>query len=74
LAHAGRLVAIGLVYFLAGRIGLQHFAVVHVSASLIWAPAGIGTAAFLLYGGRVWPAIFVGAFLVNLTTTGSVLT
>ena len=74
MAHAARLVAIGLVYFLAGRIGLQHFAVVHVSASLIWAPAGIGTAAFLLYGGRVWPAIFAGAFLVNVTTAGSLLT
>jgi len=30
--------------------------------------------AFLILGYRVWPAIFLGAFLANLTTAGSVLT
>ena len=31
-------------------------------------------AAFLLLGYRVWPGIFLGAFLANLTTAGSVAT
>jgi hypothetical protein len=29
--------------------------------------------AFLLLGHRVWPAILLGAFVVNITTAGSVL-
>ena len=47
---------------------------VNPSATLVWAPAGIALAAMLLLGKRMWPAILVGAFLVNLTTPGSVVT
>jgi len=46
----------------------------HASASPVWPSAGIALAAMLLFGYRVWPAIFVGAFLVNLTTAGNVAT
>src|SRR5204863_7914767 len=42
--------------------------------SPVWPPAGLAIAAFLLWGHRLWPGIFVGAFLVNLTTQGSVAT
>src|SRR5205807_1116248 len=34
----------------------------------------IALAALLLFGFRVWLAIFVGAFLVNLTTAGDIFT
>lgn len=37
-------------------------------------PAGIALAAVLLFGYRVWPGIFLGAFLANVTTAGSVAT
>ena len=74
MARLGLLVAIGIAYFLAGKIGLQYFAVVHASASPVWPPAGIALTAFLLFGPRVWPAIFLAAFLVNLTTAGSLWT
>jgi PAS domain S-box-containing protein len=40
----------------------------------VWPPTGIALAAFLLLGYRVWPAILLAAFLVNLTTAGSVAT
>jgi diguanylate cyclase (GGDEF)-like protein len=36
----------------------------------VWPPTGIALAAFLVLGNRVWPAIYAGAFLVNLTTAG----
>src|SRR5437764_2438454 len=62
-----------LVYFIAGKIGL-HLASLHASASPVWPPAGIALAAILLIGYRAWPAIFVGAFLVNLTTAGDAAT
>jgi signal transduction histidine kinase/CheY-like chemotaxis protein len=60
-----------ILYFAAGKLGL-HFAFVHSSATAVWPPTGIAIAAVLLFGYRVAPAIFVGAFLVNITTTGSV--
>ena len=62
-----------LIYFAAGKFGLQ-LAFVHASASPVWPPAGIALAALLLVGYRTWPAIFAGAFLVNLTTAGNVAT
>jgi signal transduction histidine kinase len=59
------------VYVLAGKIGLQ-LAIFHPSATPVWPPTGISLAAFLLLGYWVWPAIFVGAFVVNVTTAGSI--
>src|SRR3989475_2388720 len=62
-----------LVYFIAGKFGLM-LASLHASASPVWPPAGIALAALLVLGYRAWPAIFVGAFLVNVTTVGNVAT
>jgi len=62
-----------IIYFIAGKLGLK-LAFLHVSASPVWPPAGIGLAAMLLFGYRTWPAIFIGAFLVNATTAGNVTT
>src|SRR5947207_3360038 len=68
--------AIGIltaVYFIAGKLGLM-LASLHASASPVWPAAGIALGALLVLGYRVWPASFVGAFLVNLTTAGNVAT
>ena len=65
------LAALAIAYFLAGKLGL-HFAFVHASASAVWPPTGIALAALLLLGRRAWPAVFAGAFLVNLTTSDSI--
>jgi signal transduction histidine kinase len=62
-----------VVYFIAGKLGLM-LASLHASASPVWPPAGIALAALLLFGYRGWPAIFIGAFLVNVTTAGNVAT
>jgi signal transduction histidine kinase len=62
-----------VVYFIVGKLGLM-LASLHASASPVWPPAGIALAALLLLGYRVWPAIFIGAFLVNVTTAGSIAT
>ena len=63
------LAALAAVYFAAGKIGLQ-LAILHPSASPVWPPTGIAIAAVVVLGGSVWPAIAVGAFAVNLTTSG----
>ena len=74
--HAVRRVDGGLVgpavllaaYLVAGRLGLS-LAFVHANVTAIGAPAGIALAGLLIFGTRVWPAIFAGAFLVNVTTS-----
>ena len=71
-----KLLVIGLltlVYFIAGKFGLM-LASLHPSASPVWPPAGIALAALIVLGYRAWPAIFVGAFLVNIATEGNVAT
>ena len=76
LRSSSRLPLIGvfaIIYVIAGKIGL-NLASLHASASPVWPPAGIALAAILLLGYRAWPAIFVGAFLVNLTTAGDIAT
>ena len=62
-----------LIYYTAGKFGLM-LAIVHPSASPVWPPTGIALAALLLLGFRVWPVILVGAFLVNVTTAGTLAT
>ena len=62
-----------VLYLIAGKLSLK-LAFLHASASPVWPPAGIALAALLVLGYRVWPAIFIGAFLVNLTTAGNVPT
>jgi signal transduction histidine kinase len=62
-----------LIYFVAGYLSLK-LAFVNPSASPVWPPAGIALAALIVFGYRMWPAIFVGAFFVNLATTGNFFT
>jgi len=65
------IVVLAGVYFIAGKLGLA-LAFLHPSATAVWPGSGIALAAFLVLGYRVWPGIFLGAFLVNITTAGSV--
>jgi diguanylate cyclase (GGDEF)-like protein len=66
------LMTLAAVYYLAAKVGLQ-FAFVNRSVTAVWPPAGIALAAFVLLGYQVWPAILVGAFVANFTTTGGAL-
>ncbi len=66
------LVGLAAVYYFAARLGLG-FAFINSSVTAVWPPAGIALAAFVLFGYRVWPAIFVAAFLANFATTGVLL-
>src|SRR5437773_10468296 len=63
-------VGLTLIYFLAGKLGLK-LAFLHASASPVWPPAGVALGAVLVLGYRTWPAIFVGGFLLNVTTAGN---
>ena len=67
-----QLALLTLAYVAAGKLSLT-LAVVNASVSPVWPPTGIAFASFLLLGPRVWPAIFIGAFVVNVTTSGSIV-
>ena len=74
---AARTILAGLLLFLAyvvvGKAGLR-LAFAFPSATPIWPATGLALVAFLLLGPRLWPAIFLGAFVVNYTTAGTLVT
>jgi len=56
--------AIAATYFGAAKVGfLLAFATHQVTA--VFPPTGIALVAYLLFGFRVWPGVFLGAFLAN---------
>src|SRR5262245_24320720 len=64
--------ALGAVYFATGKLVLK-LAYINQSATAVWPPTGIALAGVLILGPRLWPGVFVGAFLVNITTSGALL-
>lgn len=71
--NATPLTVLFIAYVLAGKWGLG-LASIHPSVSPVWAPTGIAIAAVLLLGKSAWRVIFAAAFVVNLTTAGSIPT
>lgn len=61
-----------VAYFFAGKIG-QQLAVPNHNVAAFWLPAGISLGVILLAGNRVWPGIFLGSLLVNITSARSIL-
>jgi PAS domain S-box-containing protein len=69
--------SIGLLaalYYAAAKIGLR-LAYLHGTVTAMWPPVGVGTAALVLYGTRLWPGIVIGDLLVGdfSTPLGTVL-
>ena len=64
------LAGVALAYFLAARLSLG-VALVADTATPIWPPTGIAVVALLVWGSRVWPAIALAAFAVNLPVSPS---
>ena len=72
--YAGALALVALVYYGAGRIGLE-LAYLGGAVAALWPPAGVGLAVLFLYGIRLWPAIAIGDLLLGdfSTPLGTVL-
>ena len=62
---AGILASVAILYILAGVVGLS-FAELHPAVTPIWPSAAIAVASLLVLGLRVWPAVALGAFIINL--------
>jgi PAS domain S-box-containing protein len=59
--------AVALAYVIAAEIGFR-VAFIAEQVTTVWAPTGIALATLLLGGERYWPAIWLGAFIVNVGT------
>ena len=64
-----RIAVVALAYYTGGKIGLI-MPYMGSSITLLWPPTGIALAALLAWGLWCWPGVFLGALLVNLTTSG----
>ena len=56
------------LYYPLGRLGLATSGFAHGNATLVWPPTGLALAALVLGGRKLWPAVWIGGFLVNLST------
>ncbi|WP_052716022.1 CHASE domain-containing protein [Magnetospira sp. QH-2] len=56
---------VAFAYALTGHLGLL-FATPPGYATPIWPASGIALGAFLLFGARIWPGVFLGSFLVHV--------
>lgn len=60
--------AVAALYFLVAEFS-KHVGVLPGGTSTLWAPAGVGVAAVVLLGRRVWPAIAVGQIAAALVVS-----
>src|ERR1700730_664681 len=67
-----QLALVGLTYWVAARLSLT-LALVHGQVTPIWPPTGIALVAILMFGRRMWPAVFAAALAVNLPIGPSTL-
>jgi integral membrane sensor domain MASE1 len=56
---------ITVAYAICGLLAL-HMAIPPGYVAPLYPSAGIALAGVLIYGGRIWPAIFLGALLTNI--------
>ena len=72
LPYLGQVSLLAAAYFAAAKASLM-LAIPPGYATAVWPPSGIALAALLLFGNRVWPGIWLGAALANLTVAFSPL-
>ena len=72
LRWLARALALAAAYFVVAKIGLRY-ATIGPSISPVWPPTGLAVAALVLLGPGYWPAILLGAFVANATTSIPIL-
>lgn len=71
-AEGLRVAVVVAAYYVSAKIGLQQ-ELVRGQVTPFWPPTGIALVVLLLWGLRMWPAVALGAFLVNVTLGPSIL-
>ncbi len=72
LSDAMKLLLVAAAYYLAARLSLR-LALIQQNVTPLWPPTGIALVAFLVLRRRIWPAIALAAFLVNLPISANPL-
>src|SRR3954463_8343245 len=62
-----RCIAVAAIYLVAAKFGFT-LAFTAEQVTLVWPPTGLALAAVLLLGIDIWPGIFLGAFVANITS------
>src|SRR4051794_41446662 len=62
--YGAALAVVAVVYYLAGRIGLE-LAYLDGAVAALWPPAGLGLAVLFLFGIRLWPGVVIGDLLLG---------
>jgi len=70
LTYAARVGLLAALYFVAAKLSLL-LAIPPGYATAVWPPSGLAVAAMLLAGSRLWPGVWLGAALANLTVNDS---
>ncbi len=65
--YLAKILILAIIYHLAARVGLK-MAYVQANTSPVWPPTGIGLAALLIFGYRLWPGISLGVLIGSLLT------
>jgi PAS domain S-box-containing protein len=65
--------AVAITYVAAAEVGFRA-AFVAEQVTTVWAPTGIAIASLLIWGPRLWLAIWLGAFAVNAATNAPLWT
>ncbi|MFC2028918.1 MASE1 domain-containing protein [Chloroflexota bacterium] len=65
--YLAKILLLAVIYHLAARVGLK-MAYVQANTSPVWPPTGIGLAALLIFGIKLWPGISLGVFIGSLLT------
>ncbi|MBT0664638.1 MASE1 domain-containing protein [Geobacter pelophilus] len=66
-------IAVAVTYVVTAKLGFL-LALDQTNATAVWPPTGVALAACLVFGLRLWPGIFLGAFLANiLVVAGSTI-
>jgi len=60
--------ALAVAYLFTGRLCIAISAMVANVSWMLFIPAGLSLTVSLLWGGKVWPGIFVGELMIGLTT------
>jgi PAS domain S-box-containing protein len=63
--------ALAAAYVGAAKLGIE-LSVAQGVITPVWAPTGIALAGLVLWGRRLWPAVAVGAFIANATSSASI--
>lgn len=73
IRQLGTVALVAGAYVAAARLGFRVASVAE-QVTLVWAPTGIAQAVLLVWGPGLWPAVWIGAWIANASTSAPIWT